>query len=125
MSPLRSQPLRPVLACLLLAWSGMVLWSYVLPEVVRPVVLVTYLLLAPGLAIVPSFGRPHWLFHLLLVLSLSVALATAVSTAMGVAGWWRVDVAVSATVALVTSVVTWRFWRDRTSGVSSRAGALR
>lgn len=120
MQRLRSEPLQPLLALLLLATSAAVLWANELPQVPRAVLVVIYLLTAPGLAIVPFFGRDHWIFHVLLVLSLSVAIATLLATAMSLAGWWRVDLAVDATVALVVLTVLWRSWRDR-SAVAVRA----
>ena len=123
MHRLRSEPLHPLLALVLLGGSAAVLWAHELPEVARAVLVVSYLLTAPGLAIVPFLGREHWLLHALLVLSLSVAIATLLATAMSEVGWWRVDFALDATVVLVVLTVLWRSWRDRDPHRSSLGGA--
>lgn len=123
MPRLRSEPLHPLLALGLLGASAVVLWAHELPEVARAVLVVSYLLTAPGLAIVPFLGRRHWLLHVLLVLSLSVSIATGLATAMSEAGWWHVDVALDATVVLVVVSVLWRSWRDRAGQPTAVGGA--
>ncbi len=123
MHRLRSEPLHPLLALVLLGGSAAVLWAQELPEVARAVLVVSYLLAAPGLAVVPFLGREHWLLHALLVLALSVAVATGLATAMSEWGWWHVDLAVDATVVLVVVSVLWRWWRDRAAHPSALGGA--
>lgn len=123
MQRLRSEPLHPFLALLLLSASAAVLWAHELPEVGRAVLVVSYLLAAPGLAMVPFLGREYWLLHALLVLSLSVAIATGLATAMSVAGWWQVDLAVDGTVVLVVGTVLGRTWHDRAGRTSVLGGA--
>lgn len=122
MQPLRSEPLHPVVALLLLTTSAAVLGAHQLPEVPQAALVVSYLLIAPGLAVVPFLGRAHWIFHGLLVLSLSVAIATLLATAMSMAGWWHVGLAVDATVALVVLTVLWRLWRGRAAAVVVPSG---
>jgi hypothetical protein len=124
MRPLRSQPIHPWLAGALIAWSAAVVLSHQLPEVPQAVLVVGYLLTAPGLAVVPSFGPSHRLFHGLLVVTFSVALATGLSTTMSVARWWHVEVALAVTVELVAVVLVWRVWRRRSSGALAGGGVL-
>ncbi len=83
----------------------------------RSALVVGYLLLAPGYALLPFFGREHWLLHGLLALSLGVALSVGIATAMSETGWWRVEVGVSATWLLVVLTVVWRTWRNRAAVV--------
>lgn len=110
---LRTEPIHPAVAAVLLVASALMCWSGELPAVPRTALVVGYLLLAPGYALLPFFGRGHLLLHALLCLSLGVALAIGVSTAMSVSGWWHVEAAVSATWLLVVASVCWRVWRNR------------
>jgi hypothetical protein len=119
---LRADPLHPALAvALLLASAGMVVADH-LPAGVGGALVVAYLLLAPGYALLPFFGRQHWLLHALLVLSLGVALAVGIATAMSETGWWRVEVGVAATWLLVVVTVLWRGWRNKRAVVRLLVG---
>lgn len=120
---LRTEPIHPAVAAMLLAASALMCWAGQLPPTPRAVLVVSYLLLAPGYAVLPFFGREFLLFHALLSLSLGIALAIGLSTAMSVNGWWHVEAAVVATWVLVVAAVTWRLWRNR-SAVVRLAGRL-
>jgi hypothetical protein len=88
-----------------------------LPTALRAPLVVGYLVLAPGYALLPFFGREHWLLHALLVISLGAALATLVATTMSEVGWWHVEVAVGATELLVLVAVVLRTWHNRAAVV--------
>ena len=121
---LRADPLHPVLAAALLGASAVMGLTDHLPAGLRGAVVVGYLLLAPGYALLPSFGREHRLLHALLALSLGVSLAVFISTSMSMLGWWRVDVGVAATELLVVSSVLWRTWRNK-AAVAHLVGGVR
>lgn len=110
---LRADPLHPVLGVVLLAATVLMSLSETLPAALRGPLVVGYLLLAPGYALLPFFGRQHWLLHTLLVISLGAAVATLVATIMSATGWWRVGVAVRATELLVVAAVVVRAWHNR------------
>jgi hypothetical protein len=110
---LRAEPLHPVVAGVLVGASAVMVVADRLPDGARAAVVVPYLLLAPGYALLPSFGREHRLLHALLALSLGVALATGIATAMSEVGWWRVGFGVGATLVLVVVAVLVRTWHDR------------
>lgn len=110
---LRADPLHPVLGFVLLGATGLMSQSETLPAALRGPLVVAYLLLAPGYALLPFFGRQHWLLHTLLVISTGAAVATLAATAMSELGWWHVGVAVGATELLVVAAVVIRVWHDR------------
>ncbi len=120
---LRADPLHPAVAAALLAASAVVGVADRLPVSLRAAVVVGYLLLAPGYAWLPSFGKEHRLLHFLLVLSLGLALAVGTATTMAETGWWRPDAGVGATWVLVVTAVLWRSWRNRTAVVRVVGGA--
>lgn len=123
MRELHSEPISPVLAGVLVTSSALMIWADHVPEQLRVLLVVPYLLLAPGYAALPFFGPEHRLFHGLLALSLGIALAIGVSTAMSETGWWHVEVAVTGTVVLVVSCVLYRLWRDRVFVAAGVGGA--
>ena len=120
---LRAEPLHPALAAVLLLASALMGLADEMSTAPRAVLVVGYLLLAPGYALLPFFGGEHWLLHALLVLSLGVALAVGISTAMSETGWWRVEFGVRATGLLVLGAVAWRTWRNRDALVSLVGGS--
>jgi hypothetical protein len=98
--------------------------SETMPPALRGPLVVGYLLLAPGYAILPFFGREHWLLHTLLVISFGAAVATLVATAMAETGWWHVGAGVAATELLVVAAVVWRTWHNR-EAVARLVGGFR
>jgi hypothetical protein len=114
---LRTDPLNPVAGAALLVATAVMAVSEILPAALRGPLVVGYLLLAPGYAVLPFFGKEHWLLHALLVLSSGAALATLVATTMSEIGWWHVGVGVAATELLVVTAVLVRSWRNRTAVV--------
>lgn len=112
---LRAERLHPAPAAALLIASALMCFADDMSSGPRAALVVGYLLLAPGYAVLPFFGREHWLLHALLALSVGVALAVGIATAMSETGWWRVQVGVSATWVLVVGAVVWRSWRNRSA----------
>lgn len=110
---LRADPLHPAVGAALLGATALMVVSESLPGVLRAPLVVGYLLLAPGYALLPFFGREHWLLHALLVLSTGTALATLAATAMTETGWWHVGMAVGVTELLVVTAVLARTWHNR------------
>lgn len=110
---LRTEPIHPAVAAVLLVASALMCWAGQMPSEPRTALVVGYLLLAPGYAVLPFFGSRFLVFHGLLSLCVGIALAIGLSTAMSVAGWWHVDVAVAATWVFVVACVLWRVWRNR------------
>jgi hypothetical protein len=121
---LRADPLHPVVGATLLAATALMGLSETMPAAVRGPLVVGYLLLAPGYALLPFFGRQHWLLHTLLVISLGAAVATLVATAMAETGWWHVEAGVAATELLVVAAVGWRTWHNR-EAVARLVGGVR
>jgi uncharacterized membrane protein len=121
---LRADPLHPAVGAALLGATALTVVSESLPTVLRGPLVVGYLLLAPGYAFLPSFGRQHWLLHALLVLSFGASVATLVATAMAETGWWHVDAAVGTTQLLVVAAVAWRTWHNR-EAVARLVGGVR
>ena len=120
---LRADPLHPALAAALLGASVVMAVTDRLPDGLRAALVVGYLVLAPGYALLPFFGWEHWLLHALLALSLSISLAVLVATSMSVAGWWQVAPAVAATELLVVSTVICRTWRNKAEVIRLVVGA--
>ena len=110
---LRTEPIHPAVAATLLVASALMCWAAQMPSGARSALVIGYLLLAPGYAVLPSFGSRYLMLHGLLSLCIGIALAVGLSTAMSVAGWWHVDLAVAATWLLVVVSVSWRVWRNR------------
>ena len=110
---LRTEPIHPAVAAALLVASALMCWSAEMPSGARTALVVSYLLLAPGYAVLPFFGSRYLMFHGLLSLCIGIALAVGLSTAMSVAGWWHVEYAVATTWLLVVVSVSWRVWRNR------------
>jgi hypothetical protein len=98
--------------------------SETLPAALRGPLVVGYLLLAPGYALLPFFGRQHWLLHTLLVITFGASLATLIATAMAETAWWHVDAGVAATELLVVGAVVARSWHNR-EAVARVIGGLR
>jgi hypothetical protein len=121
---MRAEPLHPGLAAVLLTASALMCVADHLPPSARAALVVGYLLLAPGCAVLPFPGRRHWLLHALLVVSFGTALAVGLATLMAVAGRWHVEAAVSLTWVLVVAAVGWRTWRNR-SALVLLAGGIR
>lgn len=119
------RPIHPGLAAVLTGSSALVLAGPAVPAPVRAPLVVLYLLLAPGYAVLPSWGRGSRVLHFLLAVTLGSTLAVALGTVMSENGWWRVDVAVTVTVALVVVTTLGRVWRDRAALAAMFAGGAR
>ena len=121
---LRADPLHPAVGAALLGATALMGLSETLPAALRGPLVVGYLLLAPGYALLPFFGRQYWLLHTLLVISFGASLATLIATAMSETGWWHVKVGVGATELLVVAAVVFRAWHNR-EAVTRIVGGVR
>jgi uncharacterized membrane protein len=98
-----------------LTWPGgmicsailVALVAFVLPlEPVRPVLVVPFLLICPGMALVRRFRLAEWWLELLLAIGVSVAVDTLLATAMVYAGVWspRLLLAVLVWLSLIAGI---------------------
>jgi uncharacterized membrane protein len=80
-----------------LAWSGGMISSAILVALVafvfplapvRPVLVVPFLLICPGMALIRRFRLAEWWVELILAIAVSVAIDTLLATAMAYAGVW-------------------------------------
>jgi hypothetical protein len=98
-----------------LAWPGgmigsailVALVAFVLPlEPVRPLLVVPFLLICPGMALVRRFRLAEWWLEFLLAIGVSVAVDTLLATAMVYAGVWspRLLLAVLVWLSLIAGI---------------------
>lgn len=94
--------IRPLAVVAGAALTALVVWAGVAPALRGPVVL-AFLLVGPGLALVHALRLRDRLAELCLAIALSVALDTLVASAFLYAGAWSPDAILGALVALTVA----------------------